>query len=111
MSQLNKNTRACIMGYIPDMIGDFNWIVGSRKDHRLAAYRTKEEALIFIDGYNRRLAGLAERDPAATRETAVKALCDLIEAVFKAIPGVGRCKKYAELDKAMRKAEKEALRW
>ena len=111
MSQLNKNTRARIMGHIPDMIGDFDWIVGSRDEPRLAAYKTKEEALIFVDGYNRRLAELAPPDPGATRETAVKALCDLLCAVFEAIPGIGRYKKYAELNKAMRKAEKEALRW
>ena len=111
MPQLNKDTRARIMGHTPEMLGDFDWVVGSRTDPRLAAYKTKEEALIFIDGYNRRLAELAKPDPTATRETATKALCDLILAVFDAIPGIGRYKKYAELNRVMRRAEKEALRW
>lgn len=110
MSQLNAGTRAHV-GHTPEMLHDLDWIVYSRVGGRLAAYKTEAEAHVFADGYNRRLAELVERDPGATRETAVEALCKLACAVHTAIPGINSIKKYAKLNKVLRKAEKEALRW
>ena len=110
MSQLNAGTRAHV-GHTPEMLHDLDWIVYSRAGGRLAAYRTEVEAHVFADGYNRRLTELAERDPTATRETAVETLCRLASAVRDAIPGIKGIKKYAELNKVLREAEKEALRW
>lgn len=110
MSQLNENTLATVF-HMDEMLLGLDWIVGSRTEHRLAAYKTEVEAHIFADGYNRRLQELAERDPTATRETAVAALCRLAAAVRDAIPGIGKIKKYARLNKVLREAEKEALKW
>jgi hypothetical protein len=110
MSQLNENTRAHV-GYMSEMLHDLDWTVYSRAGGRLAAYKTEAEACIFADGYNRRLSELAERDPEATRETAVGALCKLASAVHTAIPDINSTKKYAELNKVLRAAEKEVLRW
>ena len=58
MSLLNDKTRAFLC-HTPEMIDNNDWIVSSKENGRLAAYQKREDAEVFIDGYNRNLAELA----------------------------------------------------